>query len=503
MRPVSLLIVLVILVAKPVFAYEYIGECHYYEYSCPERCNLTFICVENERETNFFRVGYNLRCKNGYERSKSSFGTINFIDCEQPPIPNNIFEMYTNVHTFNLSYIGLTSLQVDDFEGAKNLVRLIAAHNELTEIPSFLFHKTEKLTEIDFSFNKIERIDDFAFYSDIHLEKLNLSFNRLTVLNKQILDIHSNLTQLDVSQNRISNLKADTFENLRKLAYLDLSGNSIQKLHSKTFLNLVKLQYLNVSFNNLTEIKSGTFLSQTKLQTLDLSNNQIKILDSAIFPSQTIRLKLLMIERNLLRKLTGFTSAHFPNMKIFGIDTNQFSCSFLKEFFQSITPKNLGNISSNLNCSSTDTNESTTVSLGETSTMVLVKKPSKSSGVFIEKTEKVKIEQQTTTQPRTLPVTKPTTQTPPPQAQNINNTIQHYNTTVIKVYSDEDSTKHFQITTWVNAVGLLVIGIALFWILLRIRSQQQNTFTNVAYSQNEGESMSTLENTEYGNITEK
>lgn len=226
----ALFTVLVVLLVNPDSAHEYVGECYYSAYSCPNMCNLTLICVENEVATNFFKPATTFDCKNAYRISKTLIGNINFVDCEQPPIPPNIFEIYPNVHTFNVSYIGLTSLQLNDFDGAKNLVRFIATHNQITEIPSFLFHKTEKLADIDFAFNQIEKIDDFAFYSDIHLERFNVSNNRLMSLNKQILDIHSNLTQLDVSHNRITSLKSDTFENLRKLVLLDLSGNSIQKL---------------------------------------------------------------------------------------------------------------------------------------------------------------------------------------------------------------------------------------------------------------------------------
>lgn len=496
-------IIFVVLSINPNSAHEYVGQCFYYEYSCPYRCNLTFICVENELETNFFKPDANVICRNSrYGISKTSIGTINFLDCEQPPIPSNIFEMYTSVHTFNISYLGLTSLQVDDFEGAKNLVRFIAAHNEITEIPSFLFHKTEKLVDVDFSWNRIERIDDFAFYSDIHLEKLNLSYNRLTGLSKQILDIHSNLTHLDLSFNQISSLKADTFENLRKLVLLDLSGNLIRKFDSKTFTNLVKLQYLNVSHNNLTEVKPGTFSSLTKLQTLDLSSNQIRKLDAAILPTHSVRLKLLIIERNQLQELNGFTNAHFPDMKIFGIDTNQFSCAFLKQFFQLITPKNLGNISTKLNCSSnndaTEPNEISTISSTEASTKVQVKNivSSKTSATLITTTTEILNEvQQPFTQQTPEPITKP--------PQIINNTIQHYNTTVVKVYGDEETTKHLHITTWINTAGLIIVVIALIWILLRKRTQEKNTFANVLYSQSHGESTNTIEQNEYGNNAEK
>lgn len=92
------------------------------------------------------------------------------------------------------------------------------------------------------------------------------------------------------------------------------------------FANLGKLLYLNVSSNNLTEIETGTFSSLTKLQTLDLSNNQLKTLNANILPAQSMRLKWFLIQGNQLRDLNGFTNAQYPNMKIFGIDSNRFSC---------------------------------------------------------------------------------------------------------------------------------------------------------------------------------
>lgn len=92
----------VILLVNFISAYEYVGDCYFYSYSCPEKCNITFICVENEIETKFFKQESGFNCKNyGHISSKSVVGTINFVNCEQPSIPSNMLELYTSVHTYN------------------------------------------------------------------------------------------------------------------------------------------------------------------------------------------------------------------------------------------------------------------------------------------------------------------------------------------------------------------------------------------------------------------
>lgn len=77
-----------------------------------------------------------------------------------------------------------------------------------------------------------------------------------------------------------------------------------------------------------------------------------------------------------------------------------------------------------------------------------------------------------------------------PYQQNINNTIQHYNSTVIKVYSNEDSMKHFQITTWINAIGLIIVVVALLSFFIRKQRLSGTTLVrSVLYRTNEQGSM--------------
>lgn len=285
-------------------------------------------------------------------KDSKSIVEVNFSNNKIQTIDGDVFATAEQLTFLDLSYNKLTNLSVKIFQNLINLKRLLFSHNQIEEIPSFLFHKTVQLVEINFSFNKIKKIDDFAFFSELILKKLNLSHNQLTTVDKQIWEKISNLTHLDISFNKFTFLSPETFKNYGSLELLDLSGNPMKTVNREMFVNLVKLQHLNLSRIDLLEVKPQTFSSLENLQTLDLSHNNLKTLDDSILSPQANQLKLLLIANNQLRELNGFTSTRIPNTKIVGIDSNQFNCSFLKTYLQSITPNNLDLMLHPLNCSS-------------------------------------------------------------------------------------------------------------------------------------------------------
>lgn len=194
--------------------YPKIGACYYFYHETIGHNNITLVCVENARQQNFFMANIKSVCLNqkdysccstGYE--KHWIGTINFQDCERPELPNNLFKVYANIHTFNLSHVGLTSLPVAIFSDAGKLKFLDVSYNEITEIPQFSSHKSEILS-IDFSFNKIKWIDHLAFAFLFSLKRLDLSHNELTTLDADILPTQmSNMKMLSIGNNQLRELK--------------------------------------------------------------------------------------------------------------------------------------------------------------------------------------------------------------------------------------------------------------------------------------------------------
>ncbi|XP_055301670.1 uncharacterized protein LOC129568128 [Sitodiplosis mosellana] len=494
--------------------YPYIGSCYYYD---PVE-NLTFVCVENARQHNFFTSAPSMClnqhmfscCRGGYQ--KHWIKHINFQSCERPELPSDFFKVYKSVLTFDMSQLRLTSLPVNMFSDAAKLVKLNVSNNEISEIPSFLFHKNEQLTEVDFAFNKIEVIDDYAFAGDFNLEKIILSHNQIASFDKGILEAHSNLTHLDISNNRISILKEDTFGTLRNLVSLNLSSNSIKKLEYKTFENLANLQHLNLSRNNLSEIEPKTFLNQTNLLSLDLSHNKLMKLDIHVFTPRPDQLQLLVIGHNQLRELNGFTSYLIPNTKIVGIDTNQFNCSYLKRtLFPSITWKHLDSIANRINCSSSAVVESTTTdattftttvrSMATTTKSILALV---SSDALLTTTPTVADNMTTTTIVQRSPindtsegkVTLSDEKNQPPKENESNRP------NPINVEAKHEGTSNSAHTTllMINTLILVIIAIALVWILLQKRTPKNNVSSQVTYHRNAAEASNCVENNEYEEI---
>lgn len=307
--------------------------------------NLEYLSLSGNKMT-VIPPNFGENCKN--------LSNVDFSFNEISGIAVDTFSAENNVEILNLSFNKIAELKLKTFHKLTHLRHLQLSNNQIVEIPSFLFHKTPQIVDINFSFNKIRRIDDFAFFSDIHLNKLNLSHNQIVVFDKQIIASLSNLTHLDISWNQIKQLKINAVRSTHSLLYLDLSGNPIKKMCQKTFLKLTKLQHLNVSQISLTEVKPGTFSNLTALETLDLSYNRLKTLDVNILPPPPNQLVVLSIENNQLHELNGFTAERIPHAKIVGIDSNPFNCSYLRAFFQLITPKHLGTISNQINCSVAD-----------------------------------------------------------------------------------------------------------------------------------------------------
>ncbi|XP_055301909.1 leucine-rich repeat-containing protein 15-like [Sitodiplosis mosellana] len=438
--------------------YHHIGACYYYDHPKYGRSHLTLVCVKSYGQYNFFTSNVSSICLNHQQLNSQGYrktwvGSMNFDQvCERPELPNNLFKVYSNLDTFNMSYLGLTSLPVNMFWHAAKLIRLNVSHNQLEEIPSFLFHKTVKLTEVDFSFNKINTIDDFAFAGDFNLEKMYLSHNKLNDLNEKI------------------------FKYLSHLKHFDICGN------------------------NLVEIKPGLFSSLTKLQTLNLAFNRLKTLNANSLPTHLNQMKSLSFENNQLQEFIGFNSAHIGKMKIIGIDSNRFNCSYLHTLLQLISWKNLDTISNRINCSNV---ESTTTEANELSTTTI--RPTTIS---------------TSTAAPILSTPKPTLKST--NTENVTTTFDpNGEKTLEEIHQSteengsidsrdqkfdakhEKSHKFIFIALLINTTALIVIIVVLFSYCLCKNTLRRSHFTQVVYEPNTADLRNYFENKDYEEIFPK
>lgn len=367
--------------------HQHIGDCDYTNGYVGES-DLTFICTERVNDNNFFEPYKKSSCRNqmlcedcadGFH--KFMIGTINFMDCELPKIPSNIHKVYYDVHTLNVSDIGLESLRTlasEIFFNSNHLIKLIASHNKIVEVPSHLFNGSSRISNLDLSFNKIRPLTFETFSVENHLLHLNLSFNNISDLNVKTFQRLQKLTLLTLAHNQIEEIpsflfhKTDRIEDVDfsfnliqqiddyafcgdlDLQKLNLSHNKIKNLHKKLFESLKKLEHLDLSFNEIAVLSTDLFKSLRNLEILDISHNVIKTLNADILPSKPYQLNLLAIGNNQLRELNGFTRSLVLFTKIAGIDTNPFNCTYLEKFFQTINWKQLDAVSNRINCSSVE-----------------------------------------------------------------------------------------------------------------------------------------------------
>lgn len=463
--------------------YQQIGSCYYFDGSFAD-CNLTLVCVQNPTFHDIFADDVKTVCQNQhlYEEYEDGFrkpwiGTINFQDCERPLIPNNIFELYDNVHTYNISDLGLTSLQMDSCLHAKNLAKVNASHNKITELSKNVLQNCKTLNEIDLSFNQISKIDQDAFHAENRLELLNLRYNSISELAVQsfqnlvdvkqlflshnrieeiptfLLHTMKNLIEIDFSYNKIKKINAFAFSGDFELEILNLSHNQLTQLEYKLFKNgnLKHLEHLDMSNNQLTEIKQGTFSSMINLYTLNLEQNKLKSLNANILPPRARFLKTLSIAQNQMQELIGFTNARIPNAKIMGI--SEFNCSYFNTLFQSITWKHVDAVSKLIECNTvnegTDFNDYSEVT-------------------EFDEEEDEKMHKQHSTG---------------------NN------------HSGDGS--GLVVSTWINAVCLMIIVIGLAWFVLHKRLPNKNFFNSVLYRRSDNESLNAIENNGYDVINKK
>lgn len=339
---------------SPIGANQYIGDCHYYD-EIVGKCNLTLICVAKPQSTTLLNPNVKSICRNQhlYRRytdgfSKYWIGTINFQDCQQLEIPANFFTIYDRIHTFDMSRMGVDSLNSGNFTNARRLTKLIASHNQIVEIPANLLNQSTKLTHLDFSFNQIHKIDSQILPADNHVEFFDVSFNNLTEFDVNTFQQFNKLTQLIASHNQIAEIPSFLFHKTEKLAIIDfsfnriecidnfafsgdlnlkqlnLSHNQLNALHRKIVDNFMNLTKLDVSWNQITNLTaSDLFDSLENLIYLDVSGNPLKSLNNNRTFGALRNLQQLFLSQTSLRTIGSGTFSGLKNLRMLDLSGNQ------------------------------------------------------------------------------------------------------------------------------------------------------------------------------------
>lgn len=209
------------------------------------------------------------------------------------------FTVFPDITEFQIDDLELEALRPEDFAGARQLERLLAARNRLTQIPARIFERAPKIVNADFSYNRIVQVNDSAFVTaGSTLRILNLSNNYLQLVNKRMFKGLKALDTLYLSTNGIGMIEPLAFVDSTNLTWLDLSLNSINRLHVGTFDGLTNLRSLDLSGNHISRIDhvasvngySSVFNPCTHLNTLLLHDNDLPNTNWLVF----VELKYLM-----------------------------------------------------------------------------------------------------------------------------------------------------------------------------------------------------------------
>lgn len=285
----------------------------------------TWASVDVEDPFNQLPKGSNTAVlKKRVEGARAS-GTLNIAALSLTEIPNEVINMYEFDSENSSNW----------FENV-DLVKFIAADNELTEIPADVF---PDIDPANFDPDSDERGPQFGGLEtlDLHGNKLfalpvgvrrlhqlrilNLSNNDL-IMDKLgiIFQIHS-LVDLKLASNKLAGVFPSEIGRLRQLESLDLRNNALTRLPCE-LSELTSLKVLDVGENQLATLPFEA-LSKLPLKTLNAPRNN---LEGTLIPENVDRLENLQslnVANNALEVFAANDKLSLPNLHSLIINVNR------------------------------------------------------------------------------------------------------------------------------------------------------------------------------------
>ncbi|XP_066246926.1 protein artichoke-like [Euwallacea similis] len=261
------------------------------------------------------------------------------LDKAMTKLPKNIFPETVIIHHIKISQSNLEELHDDLLRHlARYLESFILVSAKLKEIPQMTFRGLNKLIALELEDNQISEIPSYIFHG-LGLMKLNLKANRIkSVTDYTFAGLESTLSELDISENKLQSfpmnalgrleklrhlrlswneIKSISFDNynshLDSLLYLDLSFNFFQSVNRETFEVCRALRTLSLYYNVIERVHEEAFHMLHQLEKLDLSHNKIVYLHPKTF-RQNKRLNMIDLSHNHLHYISGLF-ALLPNLK--------------------------------------------------------------------------------------------------------------------------------------------------------------------------------------------
>lgn len=252
-------------------------------------------------------------------------GNLNIAAMGLKEIPNEVMTMYD-----------FDPNSTSDWYESVDLVKFIAADNELAELPDVAF---PDIDPDNFDLDEDERGNQFGGLEvlDLHgnvltslpvglrrlqrLHSLNLSNNKLSMDDIEVVTEIEALTDLKLANNNLEGMLLPALGRLNKLEVLDLRGNGLTALPD-TLAELVCLKVLNLGENRFTSLPFE-IISELPLTELNAPKNNLQ---GSLIPASVHRfetLQILNVVSNALERLSENESFDFPNLQNLSIDMNR------------------------------------------------------------------------------------------------------------------------------------------------------------------------------------
>ncbi|XP_056453426.1 PH domain leucine-rich repeat-containing protein phosphatase 1-like [Gadus chalcogrammus] len=190
-------------------------------------------------------------------------------------------------------------------------------HNQLVELPSHLFLKSDSLRCLNASANKLELLPPSSLSEESNsvLQELYLTNNRLTDKCVPLLTGHTHLRVLHMAYNHLQTFPASKMARLEELEELELSGNMLKTVPT-TILSCKRMHTLIAHSNSLEVFPEVMQLLDMKC--VDLSCNELS--DITLPENLPPKLQELDLTGNPRLNLDHRTLEQLNNIRCFRID---------------------------------------------------------------------------------------------------------------------------------------------------------------------------------------
>jgi Leucine-rich repeat (LRR) protein len=223
-----------------------------------------------------------------------------------------------------------------DWYESVDLVKFIAADNDLAELPDSAFPDIDLDNfdpDTDEKGNQFGGLELLDLHGNVlrsipiglrklrQLHTLNLSNNELGMDDIEVVTEVESLRDLKLANNRLDGAFTPNVGRLRDLQVLDLHGNSLTHL-PETVAELTSLKVLNVGQNQLTSLPFES-LSKLPLREIIAPKNKLErtLIPGSVHVLET--LKSLDVAGNALDKLSEDEDIELPNLQTLSINANR------------------------------------------------------------------------------------------------------------------------------------------------------------------------------------